>query len=415
MTPVRPEPFPLIGFARLFRMAMAGEDLVPLRTELIERASQAPDDANTLLDVSWALQLTWNREVGLDVQAQALRMQQLYHLPAPSGRTGLRLLVLMGPGDLMANTPVECLLEESDVAVDLLFTGPDLPWPAVVPAHDVLFVAVGENDQNRPLLEQLAGRLRDWPRPVVNRPEQILTLSRVGVSERLQGAGGIAMPSIRRIPRDWLAALADGRVPLGDVLPGAAFPIVVRPADSHAGQGLEKLETPAALGPYLAAQAGADFYLSPFLDYRSADGLFRKYRIALIDGRPFVAHVGIAAHWMIHYLNAGMAESAAKRAEEAAIMETFDEGFGRRHAAAFRAIHERLGVEYLGIDCAETPDGRLLVFEADNCMVMHAMDPVDLFPYKPPQMRKLFGAFRTMLAGAAARLPAQPLPVARRA
>jgi hypothetical protein len=30
-------------------------------------------------------------------------------------------------------------------------------------------------------------------------------------------------------------------------------------------------------------------------------------------------------------------------------------------------------------------------------MTVHAMDPVDLFPYKQPQMRKVFGAFRQML------------------
>jgi hypothetical protein len=39
-------------------------------------------------------------------------------------------------------------------------------------------------------------------------------------------------------------------------------------------------------------------------------------------------------------------------------------------------------------------------------MIVHAMDPVELFPYKQPQMRKLFAAFRRMLADAAARATA---------
>jgi hypothetical protein len=60
-----------------------------------------------------------------------------------------------------------------------------------------------------------------------------------------------------------------------------------------------------------------------------------------------------------------------------------------------------MGLDYLGIDCAETPDGRLLVFEVDNAMVVHDMDPVEVFPYKPPQMRKIFAEFRAMLARAA--------------
>jgi hypothetical protein len=33
-------------------------------------------------------------------------------------------------------------------------------------------------------------------------------------------------------------------------------------------------------------------------------------------------------------------------------------------------------------------------------MTVHAMDPVGLFPYKQPQMRKVFRAFRQMLIDA---------------
>jgi len=100
---------------------------------------------------------------------------------------------------------------------------------------------------------------------------------------------------------------------------------------------------------------------------------------------------------MIYYLNANMHESEAKRAEEAQFMEHFDDDFSRRHAAALTALAERVGLDYFGIDCAETPDGRLLVFEADVAMIVHAMDRSDLFPYKTTQMRKVFAAFRAML------------------
>ena len=131
--------------------------------------------------------------------------------------------------------------------------------------------------------------------------------------------------------------------------------------------------------------------------------MFRKYRVALIEGRPFACHMGVSEHWMIHYLNAGMRESAAKRAEEARFMAEFDRDFARRHARAFEALAERVGLEYFGIDCGETPEGELLIFEADVAMIVHDMDPPDLFPYKRPQMRKVFDAFRAMLARAASR------------
>ena len=81
-------------------------------------------------------------------------------------------------------------------------------------------------------------------------------------------------------------------------------------------------------------------------------------------------------------------------------MANFDNDFARRHAAAFRAIYERMGLDYLGIDCGETPTGELLIFEVDSNMIVHALDPADLFPYKQPQMHKVFDAFRTMLIDA---------------
>jgi len=120
----------------------------------------------------------------------------------------------------------------------------------------------------------------------------------------------------------------------------------------------------------------------------------------LIEGRPFLCHLGVSEHWMIHYLNAGMAENAGKRAEEARCMENFDEDFALRHRSAFQALNERMGLDYWGFDCGETAEGKLLIFEADVGMMVHAMDPVDLFPYKQPQMRKVFAAFRQMLLNA---------------
>ncbi len=186
------------------------------------------------------------------------------------------------------------------------------------------------------------------------------------------------------------------------MLDGERFPIIARPLGSHAGEGLARLEDRIAVAAYLEERPEREFYLAPFVDYRGPDGLFRKYRIALIDGRPYASHMAISQHWMIHYLNAGMRESAQKRAEEARFMAEFDRDFAIRHDAAFRAIAERVGLDYVAIDCGETPDGKLLLFEVDVAMIIHSMDPPEVFPYKAPQMRKLFDAFLAMLRKARA-------------
>jgi glutathione synthase/RimK-type ligase-like ATP-grasp enzyme len=393
-------PTPLIGVAPLLARAFAGEDLAPTGAQLLARAQANPDDAHAWFDLSTVLQLTGNRSDAMAVQAEAVALQPRYQLPAKADGPGLRLLVLMGLGDLMANTPVEFLVQDSDVSLELMYLTLDAEWPEAVPDHDVMMVAVAESEKNQPLLARIAQYIEGWPRPVINQPERIAVLSRDGVCGALAGTPGIDLPASVRVTRAQLESLRDGAMQAGDLLGEGGFPIIVRPVGSHAGTNLDKFDRADELGAYLDKVADEWFYVARFVDYRSADGMFRKYRIALIDGQPYVCHLAISAHWMIHYLNAGMTEDAGKRAEEADCMANFDHGFAARHAQALAAINERIGLPYVAIDCAETLGGELLVFEVDNAMLVHAMDPEDMFPYKKPVMAKVFEAFRQMLENA---------------
>lgn len=393
----------LMGLAALLRMSLSGTDISPLGRRLLARARANPNDANSLMDLSVVLQFMGDRKLALEMQAEALRTQQLYHLPAAGPSPGVRLLAIKAPGDLMANTPLECLTEDSDIELNTLYLAPDLPLPQSVPEHDALIVAVGESDENQPLLSMIRDYLKEWPRPVLNPPERIARLSRDSAYKLLADVPGIIMPASARIDRESLQKVATAERPVADWLDNGLFPIIIRPVGSHAGKGLLKLYEPGAITDYLKMTHDAEFYISSFVDYRAGDGRFRKYRIVLIDGRPFACHMGISDHWIIHYLNAGMTESADKRAEEGRFMADFDTDFARRHAEALAAITEQMGLDYVGIDCAETLDGKLLVFEVDNAMVVHAMDPADLFPYKRPQMQKVFAAFRQLLVDAGRR------------
>ena len=384
----------LAGLARLMTQAFEGADLVPLAAELIARAAADPDDADALMDLSTVLQLQGVRDLGVTTQAHALASKRLYelgHRDAPA----LRLLAIMAPGDLMTNTPLEFLIENADVSLSMLYLMPGEPIPSEWPAHDVVFIAVSQSEATEALLE----RLRDvsWRRPVVNRPDLIVNTSRTRAYELLAGVPGLAIPMTAQASRAQLSQIAEGTLAVQSVLADGCLPLIVRPVDSHAGRSLAKLENATEIEAYLRATAGDAFFISRFIDYRGDDGLFRKYRIVLIDGVAHAGHMGVSAHWMIHYLNAGMADSAPKRAEEEAFMRDFDTGFARRHATALRGISERFGLDYLVIDCGETRSGELLVFEVCTGAVVHAMDPVDVFPYKRAHMDRIFAAFRSML------------------
>ena len=173
--------------------------------------------------------------------------------------------------------------------------------------------------------------------------------------------------------------------------------MVVRPRGSHAGVGLAKVDDSGAMATYIEDRPEQEFFISRFVDYANEDGVFRKYRVVFVDGRPYACHMAIADRWDIWYLNAGMTESAAKRLEEETFMRTFDIGFARRHRTALAGMADRIGLDYFTIDCAENKRGELLIFEADNTAVVHNMDSPDMFPYKAPQMRAIFEAFAAML------------------
>lgn len=375
---------PQMGLARLMKMAFDGADLAPLGEALIARAQRNPLDAEALMDLSIVLQLRHQPEIALQVQAQALMVRTLYGLPSEQ-ETRIRLLAWMAPGDMMTNVPLEFLVEGSNIALDMLYLSPELPLPSKLPDHDLLFVAIGESTQTRPVLEALVDAVRTWPRPVINLPENILKTSREAAPIHLSAVPGLFMPASWRIGRE-----------RGDV----DFPFIARPLDSHAGHGLERIDDSMQWAAYLESRTEMQFHVSPFIDYASPDGLYRKYRIVLIAGKPYACHMGISENWMIHYANAGMSESGQKREEEERFMKDFDSGFAVRHREALQGIHAALGLDYLVMDCGETKDGRLLVFEIDTGAVIHAMDPPDVFPYKAPQMEKVFSAFRNMLEDA---------------
>jgi glutathione synthase/RimK-type ligase-like ATP-grasp enzyme len=388
----------LIGLAALAKMAFRGADLAPIAQSLMDRCHRNAEDAAALMDLS-LIELFQGRAHGrAQFQARALKLRRTYrHAHARATARSVRVLALAAPGDLMANTPIEFLVEDADIVLEVLYILPGSPLPDVLPQHDLAFVIVAEGNDNKPLLDRLAERTENWPRPVLNNPNLISRLTRDGAWALLASIPGAHMPVNVRIDRASLVSLGRGETQPGQIARGCRFPILVRPVGSHAGEGLEKLEDRAAIPAYLARQPQAEFFMAPFVDYRSPDRVFRKYRIVLIGGQAYACHMAISSHWMIHYLNADMIDNGQNRAEEARFMQEFDHDFGARHRAALQEIARRSGLDYLVIDCAETPDGRLLIFEVGNAMIVHAMDPESVFPYKSAQMKKLFGAFQAML------------------
>ena len=367
---------PIVGLLNLSRLPAQA---LPA---FITQTHENPDLAHLCMQMFYVLLAMGQREFALEMQARALKLRRLYRLEGPE-QPAIRLLALMAPGDLLDNTPLEFLIEHGDVQLDLLYLLPDQALPEEIPEHDLVMLAIGESDKNRPLLAQAQTLLADWPRPVLNPASAIGNCARDIAYQRLRDIPGLVMARTQRLSREQIR--------------NPRFPLTIRPVDTQGGTGLEKIDTQAALDAFVERHAGTDYFVADYVDYRDDDGLFRKLRIVLIDGEPFICHLAISGDWMVHYLSAGMELSESKRTEEAAAMVNFEQDFGLRHGASLREISRRLGLDYAVLDCAQTSAGRLLLFEVDSRAWVHSTDDVALFPYKPAVMQKAYDAFRAML------------------
>ncbi len=341
--------------------------------------------------------------IGLALQRDVLVSSRLFrHATGPqvSLSPKLRVLAFAAPGDLQMNMPIEFMTYHLDVRLDVLFVAPPQELPDVLPEHDVAICLISDSDVDA--LAWLATQLARWPRPVLNHPALVAgggveKLTRDGIARLFADSPDILAPATVARSKLEIAAHLDRIGVISELVPGADWPLLLRPFGSHAGRLLERLEGPGELAVYITSLSDEHFHLAQFVDYRSRDGLFRKLRVALIGGVPFLCHMAVSEHWMLHYANAGMAESAAKRDDEARAMAEFETGFGHRHRAAFAELHRKLSLDYVVIDCAEAPDGRLLLFEVEMAAIVHMLDPAEPFGYKQPQMRRIFDAFDRLL------------------
>jgi tetratricopeptide (TPR) repeat protein len=321
----------------------------------------------------------------LPFQSAALRRQRLFSAFAPDERR--RVLVLCAPGDLTANIPVDFLLDAATTTVHKLYlVDADGLRGTVLPEYDVLLNAIAESPECA-LPFALAERvIAAQHKPVLNVPARVLATKRTALPAAVAATDASLAP-IAEVSRVQL--IADG-----SPLP---LPIIIRPTGSHAGHGLARIDEAAALRAYLDEGTATEFFVSAYVDYRSEDGYFRKYRVILVDGEPYPCHLAVSPRWMVHYYNAGMAENAWMRAEEERFLSDLPTALGPQVTATLRAVARALDLDYVGVDCTVDRDGRLFIFEADPAMVVHVSDDAELYPYKRAYVPRIFRAVERML------------------
>jgi hypothetical protein len=133
------------------------------------------------------------------------------------------------------------------------------------------------------------------------------------------------------------------------------------------------------------------------LDARDGDGFFRKLRVMIIDRKIYPLHLAISRNWKIHYFKADMADSPDNRRHDAAFLDDMPSFVGPRGMAALERINAALDLDYGGIDFAVNSDGDILLFEANDTMVMVPLSNDPKWDYRRPAFDAVFAAIHTML------------------
>lgn len=289
------------------------------------------------------------------------------------------LTVLVLSASAAGNVPIDFLLPRNRYTRIKWFV--DYAPTESLPDFDIVFNALGDSDVAAPALATAAQFLDACNKPVLNHPAQILGTTRDQIWRLLGPIERLVAPKTVR----WEA----GAPPPGPI----AFPVLTRPIGSHGGQGVVRIMTPDELGRLEPAPR----YVTPYYDYRSADGLFRKYRVIFVDRVPYPYHLAISQNWLVHYFSADMASDETKRAEEQLFLEKPAECVGTAAWQTVAAIGRHLDLDYAGADFALLTDGRVLLFEANATMLAHLADDKVLFAYKHTTLPALFDAFYRML------------------
>lgn len=257
---------------------------------------------------------------------------------------------------------------------------------------DVIFNDICEPDVCMNALRSASYYLRDnVDVPVINHPHYVMEISRDRVSEKLQGIKGLYVPKIIRIKPDSVESIKKV------VEKQNMYPFIFREIGRHTyteavlvknRKDLELLE--------VFSFRGNEYYIVEFVDYKSEDGLYRKYRVAVIDGKLYPRSLMISDYWNVH------GESRARVMDKDERYRIEDKnwlnGFKGKAYSPLLEIYKRLNLDLFIIDFGILKDGSIVLFEVSPCFrLVSSTDFKKEYSYFAPHVERIQKAIINMI------------------
>ena len=247
-------------------------------------------------------------------------------------------------------------------------------------------------DQHPRTLERIGKLLRGFKGRLINKPEAVLRTTRDQVARRLSGIDGLYVPKIVRLrnPKPGAASVASQKA-------GQSYPLIVRRAGTHMGKVIGVVNDAAELDA--AAVGEGEFFLIEFVDFRSDDGLYRKYRLWSFGGRTVFRHLVVTDNWNVHVSERlrFMLDRPDLMDEEKRLLTRLDGNFPSTVHATFDAVKKKIGLDFFGMDFGFGRDGQMILFEANATMNFFPLFANPRFAYLEKILQPAQEALRMMV------------------
>jgi hypothetical protein len=237
--------------------------------------------------------------------------------------------------------------------VDTLFVGSSQPKRHSKP--DVLVNLISEPLACRRALTRLQMLIQKHQLRVINPVVAVRRSSRVALPKVLANIPRVYVPHTTRFDGDVrdLKAHVESN--------GHRFPVLVRPAGTHGSAGLLKFDNLDAITGVECPTSG--LLVSDFVDFRSGDGLYRKYRSICVGNQVFRRHLIAGQDWNVTgSARKGMVDRPDLLNAEKEFMNAAPGLLDRRIAQLFKVV----GLDYGVIDFTLSDTGEIIVFELNS-------------------------------------------------
>lgn len=330
-------------------------------------------------------------DAALEHQRIGYRDYASVELPYRGETSPIRVLLLISAN--AASVPISNLLDDR-----LFQTTVVLPQfynsPSGLPDHDVVFNAVGDAENSEEALNAALQLLHLSGAPVINHPAAVLRTGHAQNLMRLSKLPGVVTSHSARLSRELLSA-PDGPNTLAAL--GFVFPVLLQTPGFSNGRGVIRVCNAEELPVCLGSVQGEELIILQFLDSRAADGKVRKYRAMIVNGQLYPLRLAISSDWKVQYVTAEMSGSVLHLAEEAQFLEDMPGVLGPRAMAALDYVQRELALDYAGIDFGLSPQGDVLLFEADPTMEIQIPEPEEPWSYRHEAVNRIQEAVRDML------------------